>query len=348
MYICGKRETERDFVAGSIDATTAPLEALLVASGALQESMMEDLHNQIWHLRREVADLKTQNWKLQQEKAWWQEWWNDVGWQREQEIETMRSGHFFSALQISSPLTMFSEYASKPDHYGNNFKFYESSCPCCRRPLNLTISESSETRQPCHELVSSGRFAFAACLWGANAGYAFGALVLGARLREVSPTIKRVLLHTDDVPSNYLEAFAHDGLWDLHSVNYIDGVEDLYVSKGSVFDGVFTKLSVWKLCEYDKVLLLDLDIMPCKSLDELFELRCPAALIRGQSDKSHGQKIDGKHFFPGRKLSRLSLGARWWYQCWRHSAAARHGDIQADAGGSDLQKSPLPCCRLWS
>ena len=182
----------------------------------------------------------------------------------------MRSGHFFSALQISSPLTMFSEYASKPDHYGNNFKFYESSCPCCRRPLNLTISESSETRQPCHELVSSGRFAFAACLWGANAGYAFGALVLGTRLREVSPTIKRVLLHTDDVPSNYLEAFAHDGLWDLHSVNYIDGVEDLYVSKGSVFDGVFTKLSVWKLCVYDKVLLSDLDIMPCKSLDELF------------------------------------------------------------------------------
>ena len=68
---------------------------------------MEDLHNQIWHLRREVADLKTQNWKLQQERAWWQEWWNDVGWQREQEIETMRSGHFFSPLRISSPLTIF-------------------------------------------------------------------------------------------------------------------------------------------------------------------------------------------------------------------------------------------------
>ena len=86
MYICGKRKTERYFVAGSIDATTAPLEALLVASGALQESMMEDLHNQIWHLQREVADLKTQNSKLQQEKAWWQEWCNDVGWQREQDI----------------------------------------------------------------------------------------------------------------------------------------------------------------------------------------------------------------------------------------------------------------------
>ena len=147
--------------------------------------------------------------------------------------------------------------------------------------------------------MSSCCFAFAACLWGANAGYAFGALVLGARLREVSPAIKRVLLHTDDVPNNYLEALGHDGLWELRLVDYIDGVEDLYISKGSVFDGVFTKLSVWKLVEYDKVLLLDLDIIPCKSLAELFEMRCPAALIRGQGERSHGQNIDGKHFFRG-------------------------------------------------
>ena len=40
---------------------------------------------------------------------------------------------------------------------------------------------------------------------GANAGYALGALVLGQRLRELSPQVERLLLHTDDVPSNYLE-----------------------------------------------------------------------------------------------------------------------------------------------
>ena len=163
----------------------------------------------------------------------------------------MSSGHLYRALHMSSSLTHVSEYASKPDFYGNNFEVYESSCPCCRRPLNLTVSESREIHQPCPESVSSGRFAFAACLWGANAGYAFGALVLGARLREVSPAIKRVLLHTDDVPKNYLEALGHDGLWELRVVNYIDGVEDLYISKGSAFDGVFTKLFVWQLVEYD-------------------------------------------------------------------------------------------------
>ena len=51
-----------------------------------------------------------------------------------------------------------------------------------------------------------GRRAFAVSLWGANAGYALGALVLGQRLRELSPNVERLLLHTDDVPSDYLEA----------------------------------------------------------------------------------------------------------------------------------------------
>ena len=53
-----------------------------------------------------------------------------------------------------------------------------------------------------------------------NAGYALGALVLGIRLRELSPQIDRVIVHTDDVPSNYLDAFeegqsvaAAEGWW---------------------------------------------------------------------------------------------------------------------------------------
>jgi hypothetical protein len=49
------------------------------------------------------------------------------------------------------------------------------------------------------------RYCFATALWGADAGYALGALGLGQRLKELSPNIERVMLHTDDVPSNYLE-----------------------------------------------------------------------------------------------------------------------------------------------
>ena len=80
-------------------------------------------------------------------------------------------------------------------------------------------------------------------------------LILGSCLQELSPHIERVIVHTDGVSSNYLV---------LRKVDYIDGVSDLYLSKGNIFDGVFTKLAVWKLEDYAKVVVLDLDIIPLK------------------------------------------------------------------------------------
>ena len=127
-------------------------------------------------------------------------------------------------------------------------------------------------------------YAYCAVLWGASAGYALGALVLGARLRElgaksgrVSPDL--VLLYTNDVPLNYRMLLSK--IWTLKRVAYIHGVAALYHEKGGRFDGVFTKLNAWNL-KYAKVLLLDLDTIPLQSLEGLFELQTPAAMVRGQ------------------------------------------------------------------
>ena len=46
----------------------------------------------------------------------------------------------------------------------------------------------------------------------------------------------------EDVPENYLEQLGH--IWKLESTDYIDGVPALYTTRGTRFDGVFTKLSV--------------------------------------------------------------------------------------------------------
>ena len=82
-------------------------------------------------------------------------------------------------------------------------------------------------------------YAYCAVLWGASAGYALGALVLGKRLRELGAKSGRgspdlVLLYTSD---------------------YIHGVAALYHQKGGRFDGVFTKLNAWNLVKSAKVLL---------------------------------------------------------------------------------------------
>jgi hypothetical protein len=60
---------------------------------------------------------------------------------------------------------------------------------------------------------------------------------------------------------------------------------------------VFTKLNAWTLTSYQKVILLDIDIIPLGSLSELFDLEPPAALVRGPNDRRHGEKIDGRRFF---------------------------------------------------
>ena len=52
----------------------------------------------------------------------------------------------------------------------------------------------------------------------------------------------RELMCHQDVPSNYLEQLSK--IWKLQSIDYIDGVPALYTTKGTRFDGVFTKLSV--------------------------------------------------------------------------------------------------------
>jgi len=153
----------------------------------------------------------------------------------------------------------------------------------------------------------TGRRAYCAAIWGANGGYALGAAVLGARLRELSeerpsegteePAPERILLHTDDVPPNFLQVLSDS--WTLRAIDYIDGVEELYSTKGTAFDGVFTKLAAWALTDFDKILLLDIDLVPLRSPVELFDLEAPAALIRGNGSLPHGAAVNGRRFFCG-------------------------------------------------
>ena len=263
-----------------VDPETLPLEILLAEEVGLEEQHVDKRDE-------EIAKLLQENYQLRHEKHFW----------RDKSYTCESSG----TVRLKSPLTSWSEKMYRPDRQGIDWKWYKTNCPCCRRPLEITMSSKAEEPwQPWPRFRHGSRdprHAFVTALWGANAGYALGALVLGYRLQKLSPHIDRVIVHTDDVPSNYLEAFERDGLWQLHKVDYIDGVPDLYTRKGYIFDGVFTKLSVWKLEEYDKVLLLDIDIIPLKPLDELFQLNCPAAMVRGQGTHSHGAEVDGSAFF---------------------------------------------------
>lgn len=275
-----------------VDAETFPLKLLLNEVAVAVKTPSLEVQQTVDEEEKE--QLRRKNYQLRHEKNYWRDYAREL----EKERNELSEAIFFNSLSISSPLTKCSEKIYRPDVYSHDQKWYKTNCPCCRRPLEISVTSLKEPWAPWAPKTWN-RYCFATCLWGANAGYALGALVLGQRLRELSPQVERLILHTDDVPSNYLEAFEKDGLWQLRRVDYIDGVEDLYVSKGNIFDGVFTKLQAWSLEDFAKVLLLDLDIIPLKPLDDLFNLRCPAAMVRGQGETAHGEAVDGRRFFGG-------------------------------------------------
>ena len=156
------------------------------------------------------------------------------------------------------------------------------------------------------------RYAYAASLWGANPGFALGALVLGRALRRSGVTHDLVLLHTADVPKSTCTLLSR--VWRLKLVDYIDANAGLFRMKGGRFDGVFTKLHVLNLVEYEKVLMLDLDLAILKCPDVLFELQAPAAMHRSVGGMAHGARIDGRNFFAGASVDSWSE-VEPWSQC---------------------------------
>ena len=261
-------------------------------------------------LREKNKVLQEQLWELQAEMNWWRMrclWF-------EGEREGLGTDQW--PVRISSSHTDSVAWASLKDPLSlGALPWCETACPMCKRPLALTVwnrkraSESQDRAQdtqlsawrgPAESLADKRSYAYCAAIWGASGGYALGALVLAARLRELDANSGRVspdlvLLHTDDVPLEYLKLLATQ--WKLREVAYIDAVPALYDRKGGCFDGVFTKLQAWGLIEYEKVLLLDLDMIPLESLHDLFELQTPAAMVRGSSDWPHGERVDGGFMF---------------------------------------------------
>ena len=263
-------------------------------------------------LLRQVARLRA---KLRQRTAemdwWWREsrrhlenkqWFQAECRRLQVALETCHQD-----VRVSSPLTTSETWARLECCYPGESLWCETGCPMCKRPLDLKVwwpgrapvLQAEETQDP------RGSRAYCAVLWGASPGYALGAMVLGARLRELctasssdSAPPDLVLLHTDDVPSNYLALL--ERVWILRMVEFVDAVPALYNrnGKGDCFNGVFTKLHAWGLIQYQKVLLVDLDIIPLQSIEDLFELEAPAAMVRGNYDwPPHGCKVDGRSFF---------------------------------------------------
>eukprot|EP00927_Polykrikos_kofoidii_P029496 TRINITY_DN25504_c0_g1_i1.p1 TRINITY_DN25504_c0_g1~~TRINITY_DN25504_c0_g1_i1.p1 ORF type:complete len:1044 (+),score=174.76 TRINITY_DN25504_c0_g1_i1:63-3194(+) len=175
------------------------------------------------------------------------------------------------------------------------------SCIHCRFPLHVDVScgvaSGSENAElpVVHEGNSQQRCAYATLLYGDKVPYFLGALVTGWSLKATGSTVDRILLHTDDVPQAFEPILKQ--FWKLRRVDYLEGSQRMYKNYArSRFKAVFTKLQALSCTEYDKVLMLDLDMLIRRNVDDLFSLPAPAAMKRasGKEQPPHGGIFRGE------------------------------------------------------
>lgn len=197
--------------------------------------------------------------------------------------------------------------ASVPPHDGSSSA--QCRCPSCTRGISLELTQHLAESKRADVDSGGGEFAYATLLYGSGLDYVVGALVLGWTL--LKPVLepghrtlyRRILLHTDDVPLEYLQLLSH--FWELRPVDYLSGSAAMYHNYGnSRFKEVFTKLQALNQLDFDKVLMLDNDLIVRRNIDELFSLPVPAALKRpgGRDQPNHGERFHASILWDWRQL----------------------------------------------
>ena len=100
--------------------------------------------------------------------------------------------------------------------------------------------------------------------------YAPGVEALGRSLRATGTREPMVLMVTPDVPRAATERLASQG-WTLREIEPVKNPIPVKEQLFPRFDKVFTKLRAWELEPFDKVVLLDADMVVLQNLDDLFE-----------------------------------------------------------------------------
>lgn len=145
------------------------------------------------------------------------------------------------------------------------------------------------------------RCAVTMLLLNENLGYIIGSLVLADSIKKLSPGIAvTVMIAFDDEKIERLLEQQFDEVIHVPIIEYkVSG------NRWPRFDGnyqwlskSFTKINVYTLTQYDKVLFLDADMVCIKDLSPVFDLPTPAGCI-----------TTGKHILveTGMKLSKLFL-----------------------------------------
>ncbi|XP_010549836.1 PREDICTED: putative UDP-glucuronate:xylan alpha-glucuronosyltransferase 5 [Tarenaya hassleriana] len=132
-------------------------------------------------------------------------------------------------------------------------------------PFAQSGKEATTTAPPVTSTFGRGREAYVTVLHSSEA-YVCGAIALAQSIRQSGSTRDLVLLHDDSLTNRSLSGLRAAG-WELRRV---ERIRSPLARKGSYNEWNYSKLRVWQVTDYDKLVFIDADIVVLKNLDHLF------------------------------------------------------------------------------
>ena len=179
---------------------------------------------------------------------------------------------------------------------------WDGFCAICKRPLHMELCDAPERANEIRpDADTETRYAYVIGLWGAGPEYVLGGMVLGCSLQNTGTKHDMIVIHTSDVSQEALCLLKRAG-WIPHEIQHVEETGKLCSDfhKRMRFANVFTKLRCFELTQYDKILMMDIDLLVLKNIDDLFEMEPPVAMARGQAAwYNHGDRVSGR-FVRGR------------------------------------------------
>ena len=169
----------------------------------------------------------------------------------------------------------------------NYIGLYKYSLDTCDKNIQLHDANYKQSRQT----QSKSTCAYVTLLMGNNS-YFIGALVFGYSLKK-NTNNDLVIMVTPDVPNEQKNILSeiYDVVLDIDFITINKSLIKNYDTNR--FKDIFTKLQCLTLIQYEKIIMIDIDMLVLKNMDNLFALDAPAATLR-KVDMQNGEKIPKK------------------------------------------------------
>ncbi|KAL1188124.1 putative UDP-glucuronate:xylan alpha-glucuronosyltransferase 4 [Cardamine amara subsp. amara] len=145
------------------------------------------------------------------------------------------------SCHIASPFSQFGQEAWRPKHEANLTSDAVSTLPRRLRVAYVTVLHSSEA-------------------------YVCGAIALAQSIRQSGSHKDMILLHDHTITNRSLIGLSSAG-WNLR---LIERIRSPFATKDSYNEWNYSKLRVWQVTDYDKLVFIDADFIILKKLDHLF------------------------------------------------------------------------------